>query len=127
MFAHLKAFSSFSVKDTSEAKDFYTNVLGLTVKEEDMGLLYVSFADGSFVMIYPKGEGHTPATFTVLNFQVETIEKAIDELVAKGVKFENYDTEFIKTNEKGIATFGNRQMAWFQDPSGNILSLIEEK
>lgn len=127
MFKDTTAFSSFSVDDLEKAKEFYGEVLGLEVTEEDMGILMVHFQDSSFLMIYPKGEAHVAATFTVLNFPVENIEKAIDDLVSKGVRFENYDTEFIKTNEKGIAEMGGRKMAWFQDPAGNILSLIEEK
>ena len=124
-----KAFSSFSVGDLAKAKEFYSGILGLDVKEqENMGLM--ADLGGTKLFIYPK-ENHEPATFTVLNFPVDDIDKAVDELKSKGVEFEQYDYEPIKTDEKGIARSagaeGNPSMAWFKDPAGNILSLMQEK
>ena len=117
-----KAFSSFSVGDLQEAKQFYGNTLGLKVKESKEGLeLHPGETD---VFIYPK-PNHTPATFTVLNFLVDDIDTAVDELKQKGVRFEHYEGE-IKTNEKGIHRDGGPSIAWFKDPSGNILSVLEK-
>ena len=123
MFKQSKAFSSFSVNDIQKAKQFYGEVLGLEVADDPMGILAVSTNGNNKIMIYPK-PNHEPATFTVLNFPVESVEKAVDELTAKGVKFEHYDNEYIKTNEKGIAQ-GKPTIAWFKDPAGNFLSLLE--
>ncbi|MBS1524447.1 MAG: VOC family protein [Bacteroidetes bacterium] len=127
MFQTGKAFSSFSVNDIEQARDFYQNTLMIRVKHIPMGeqgLLELHFDDGGRVMIYPK-PNHTPATFTVLNFPVDDVEKAVDELAAKGVRFEHYDMPGIKTNEKGIARGGGGpEIAWFTDPAGNILSVV---
>lgn len=126
MFKNNKVFSSFSVNDAKKAKEFYSQTLGLEVTNiPDMdGLLKLQFSDGSSLMIYQK-PNHIPATFTVLNFHVDDVEKAVDELTTKGVKFEIYDDP-IKTNEKGIAGGDGRpKIAWFKDPAGNILSVIE--
>jgi predicted enzyme related to lactoylglutathione lyase len=121
-----KAFSSFSVDDAKKAKEFYSKTLGLEVKDiPNMdGLLKMHFGDGSSLMIYQK-PNHVPATFTVLNFHVKDVEKAVDELTAKGVKFEVYDEPNLKTNEKGILSGGGPKIAWFKDPAGNILSVLE--
>jgi catechol 2,3-dioxygenase-like lactoylglutathione lyase family enzyme len=117
------AFSSFSVNDLKEAKDFYAQTLGLKVKESEMGLeIHPGDTD---VFIYPK-PNHTPASFTVLNFLVDDIDKAVDELKQNGVRFEQYDGE-IKTNEKGIHRNGGPTIAWFKDPAGNILSVLENE
>jgi predicted enzyme related to lactoylglutathione lyase len=126
-----KAFSSFSVDDLGKAKVFYAETLGLNVeemKEGGMELLNLHHAGGT-VMIYPKGDEHKPANFTVLNFPVDDVEKAVDELTAKGVKFEHYDQEMLKTDDKGIAGGGihGPRIAWFTDPAGNILSVLEMK
>lgn len=129
MFKDTKAFSSFSVNDANKAREFYSKTLGLEVSDvPDMeGLLTLNLTDGNNVMVYAK-PNHAPATFTVLNFNVDDIEKTVDELTAKGVKFEIYDDPNIKTNEKGIAGGGGRpKIAWFKDPAGNILSVIEER
>lgn len=116
------AFSSFSVNDLKKASDFYGQTLGLKVSESEMGLeIHPGDTD---VFIYPK-PNHTPATFTVLNFLVDDIDKAVDELNQKGVTFESYDGE-IKTNEKGIHRNGGPSIAWFKDPAGNILSVVEK-
>jgi catechol 2,3-dioxygenase-like lactoylglutathione lyase family enzyme len=118
-----KAFSSFSVDDLQKAKDFYAQTLGLKVKESKEGLeLHPGEND---VFIYPK-PNHAPATFTVLNFLVEDIEATVDELSGKGVKFEHYEGE-IKTDEKGIHRNSGPTIAWFKDPAGNILSVVEKQ
>jgi catechol 2,3-dioxygenase-like lactoylglutathione lyase family enzyme len=118
-----KAFSSFSVDDLQKAKNFYAQTLGLKVKESEMGLeLHPGDTD---IFIYPK-PNHKPATFTVLNFLVEDIEATVDELRGKGVQFEQYDGE-IKTDEKGIHHNGGPMIAWFKDPAGNILSVLEKE
>lgn len=125
MFKNISAFSSYSVDDLEKAKNFYGNVLGLDVSEiSEMGLLNINFSNGSKLMIYPK-ENHTPASFTVLNFPVESVEQAVDDLVTKGVVFEQYPD--FKTNEKGISSELGQTIAWFKDPAGNILSVLEDK
>lgn len=126
MFKYTKAFSGFSVDDTQKAKDFYSQTLGLEVEELEMpGLLSLHIEGGSNVLIYTK-PNHTPATFTILNFPVENIDKAIDELTERGVKFKIYNEENFKTDEKGIFRSGGPLIAWFKDPAGNILSVIEQ-
>ena len=125
MFKDTKAFSTFSVNDLRKAKDFYGRVLGLEVSDMPEGLA-LRIAGGATIFIYPKSN-HTPATFTILNFSVDDIEKAVDELTELGVVFEQYD-EPIKTDEKGIHRGEEGPIiAWFKDPAGNILSVLEEK
>lgn len=125
MFENTKAFSSFSVDDTQAAKDFYKSKLGLDVSEEEEGI-GLHFDGGGDVFLYPK-ENHKPATFTVLNFFVNDIENAVEELAGKGIEFEQYGGE-IKTDEKGIHRGnGGPVIAWFKDPAGNILSVLEAK
>lgn len=121
------AFSGFSANDIEKAKEFYRETLGLEVKQDkDMGdILNVTIEDGVDIIIYPKDD-HTPATFTVLNFLVENVDTAVDELTAQGVKFEQYDFGEIKTDEKGIMRGNGPTIAWFKDPAGNILSIIED-
>lgn len=127
-----KSFSSFSVDDIAKAKDFYGQMLGLEVVQRDdmpMPLLNLKLSDGQEILIYPKPD-HSPATFTILNFAVGDIEEAVDELASKGVKFESYDMGPVKTDAKGIARDDNGpgpSMAWFKDPAGNILALMQEK
>ncbi len=125
MFKDSKAFGSFSTNDIAKAKEFYGQTLGLSVSEiPGMGILNIKFANGGEVMIYPK-PNHEPATFTVLNFPVDNIEQAVDELMKKGIMFEKYTGE-IQTNEKGIARDPQGPaMAWFKDPAGNILAVGE--
>lgn len=126
MFKDSKAFSGFSVDDIQKAKHFYGEILGLDVEEEPhMGMLILRLATGAEVIVYPKREDHTPATFTILNFPVEDIDSAVNSLTSRGVEFEQYEGE-IKTDEKGIFR-GGPLIAWFKDPAGNILSVIEEK
>ena len=117
-------FASFAVDDLAKAKEFYQRLGVSEVAEPAPGLLYLRAANGYAVLIYPKPE-HEPAAHTILNFPVEDIEATVDALRAAGVEFEQYDEGPIKTNEKGIATPGPKQ-AWFRDPAGNILSVIEE-
>ena len=124
MFKNTKAFSGFSVDDIQKAKEFYGTTLGLDVSEEN-GLLELHIAGGNNVLVYPK-PNHTPATFTILNFPVDDIEKAVDDLSRLGVRFESYNFGDIKTDEKGIFRGAGPNIAWFKDPAGNILSVLEQ-
>ncbi|RFS19484.1 VOC family protein [Chitinophaga silvatica] len=119
------AFSSFSVKDLDKAKAFYNDVLGVQVVETPapMNILTLKLEGGLTVMIYPK-PNHEPATFTVLNLVVDDIEKTVDELTAQGVKFEQYTGE-MQTDAKGIMRGNGPTIAWFKDPAGNIISVIQ--
>jgi catechol 2,3-dioxygenase-like lactoylglutathione lyase family enzyme len=122
-----KAFDSFSVNDLQAAKQFYTEVLGLDVTDNPMGIIELHTAGNNNTMIYPK-PNHEPASYTVLNFPVADLEKTVDELIAKGVVFEQYTGEYLQTDAKGIS-HGNGHgpdIAWFKDPAGNILSVIQE-
>lgn len=117
-------YAGIAVDDVERAKEFYGETLGVfEVAEVGGPLLVLRAANGYAVLLYGKG-GHEPAAHTVLNFPVDDIEAAVDELRANGVEFEQYDEGPLKTNEKGIATPGPKQ-AWFRDPAGNILSVIE--
>ena len=125
MFTDTKAYSGFSTNDIQKAKEFYSNILGLRVAEEH-GMLRLHLATGADVLIYPK-DNHIPATYTILNFPVDDIERAVDELTSKGVIFEHYEN---MTDERGIAR-GIAQkrgpdIAWFKDPAGNTLSVLKE-
>jgi predicted enzyme related to lactoylglutathione lyase len=125
MFKHTKAFSGFSVDDTAKAKDFYQNTLGLEVTDVMMGVIALHIeGNGNNTIIYPK-PNHTPASFTILNFPVDDVDKTVDELTAKGIAFEHYDFGEIKTDAKGIMRGRGPTIAWFKDPAGNILSVIE--
>jgi catechol 2,3-dioxygenase-like lactoylglutathione lyase family enzyme len=122
MFKNAKAFSGFSVDDIPAAKQFYGDTLGVNVTEEN-GMLTLHLATGGNVLIYPK-PNHTPATFTILNFPVSNIDQAVDDLGKKGVTFERYDG--MPADEKGIVRGnGGPPIAWFTDPAGNILSVLE--
>jgi predicted enzyme related to lactoylglutathione lyase len=121
MFRDAKAFSGFSVDDIGRAKDFYERTLGVEVSESN-GMLSLHLGSGANVLIYPK-ENHEPATFTVLNFPVADVDKAVDELKNRGVRFETYDW----TDEKGVFRDQGPDIAWFKDPAGNILSVLEEE
>ncbi len=123
MFKTNKAFSGFSVNDIPKARAFYSGILDMDVTEEN-GMLQLKIANGSTVMVYPKAN-HTPATYTVLNFPVDNIDEAIDFLVSRGVQFEHYEWEDVKTDEKGIMRGVGPLISWFKDPAGNILSIIE--
>lgn len=121
------AFSGFSVNDPTEARKFYGEILGLDIQETPMGLT-LKLAGGNEVFIYAKPD-HQPATFTILNFPVKSIDKAVDELSAMGVEFQRYDSGVMQQDEKGIARGRAAKMgpdiAWFKDPAGNILSILQ--
>lgn len=125
MFRDTKAFSGFSVDDVQKAKAFYSETLGLEVSEAN-GMLQLHLGGGGLVLIYPK-ENHTPATFTILNFPVADVERAVDDLAARGVRFEMYNMPGLVTDEKGIARGGGPKIAWFTDPAGNVLSVLQER
>jgi catechol 2,3-dioxygenase-like lactoylglutathione lyase family enzyme len=127
MFKATKAFSGFSTNDLQKTKTFYGETLGMEVKDGPMGMLELHPANSTPIMVYPK-QNHEPATYTVLNFPVKDVEKTVDELTAKGVKFEHYDSPQIKTDAKGIVSGSNGgpKIAWFKDPGGNILSVLED-
>ena len=122
MFENAKAFSGFAVDDIERAHQFYGGTLGLRTSE-DNGLLILHLAGGRDTLVYPKPD-HTPATYTILNFPVDDIDTAIDELGERGVRFERYDG--FEQDEKGISRdVGGPPIAWFRDPAGNILSVLE--
>lgn len=124
MFTHTKAFSGFSVDDLQKAKKFYGETLGLNVVDNPMGLIELQIEGSNNIIVYPK-PNHTPATFTILNFPVSNIDEAVDKLTSLGVKFEQYGGD-IQTDEKGICRNPKGPgIAWFKDPAGNILSVIE--
>jgi catechol 2,3-dioxygenase-like lactoylglutathione lyase family enzyme len=125
MFKDTKAFSGFSVNDLQKAQAFYGQALGLDVSES-YGMLTLHIAGGTNILVYPK-ENHTPATFTILNFPVANIEQAVDELATRGVQFESYHEGGLVTDEKGIFHGGGPKIAWFKDPAGNILSVLEQQ
>ncbi|HEY0804093.1 MAG TPA: VOC family protein [Pseudonocardiaceae bacterium] len=120
MFQHTKAFSGFSVDDIPTAKQFYGETLGLTVTEEH-GMLTLHLAGDRPTLVYPKKD-HTPATYTILNFPVANIESTVDELVARGVTFERYPN----VDAKGIFREMGPPIAWFKDPAGNVLSVLQD-
>src|SRR6266581_1078001 len=124
MLGDSKAFSGFSANDIEKAKAFYGRTLGLKVSESN-GLLTLHLAGGNDVLIYPK-PNHTPATFTVLNFPVDDVDQAVDQLTNRGVRFEIYDLPDLKTDKKGIMRGNGPTIAWFKDPAGNILSVLEQ-
>jgi catechol 2,3-dioxygenase-like lactoylglutathione lyase family enzyme len=124
MFNDTRAFSGFSVNDVQKAKAFYAQTLGLEVSEAD-GDLELHIAGGTKILIYPKSD-HVPATFTILNFPVDDIERAVDELTKAGGRFERYNEGDLMTDEKGIFRGEGPKIAWFKDPAGNILSVLAE-
>ncbi|WP_055598523.1 VOC family protein [Streptomyces aureus] len=127
MFGETPAFSGFSVDDLDAARRFYGETLGLEVGEEgegDMRVLFLTLAGGARVFVYPK-DNHTPATFTILNFEVDNIDRAVDDLTGRGVTLERYE-EF-EADAKGIMRVdGGPAIAWFTDPAGNVLSVLQE-
>jgi len=124
VFKNSKVFSGFSVNDLQKAKEFYSKTLSFDVSEMD-GFLNLHIGNDAKVLIYPKSN-HIPATFTVLNLPVDNIEQAVDELTRRGVRFEIYNEADLKTDEKGICRDDGPNIAWFKDPAGNILSMLEE-
>jgi predicted enzyme related to lactoylglutathione lyase len=123
MFADTKAFSGFAVDDVPSAREFYGAMLGVKTSEEN-GLLTLHIAGGRDVIVYPKPD-HVPAGFTILNFPVDDIEAAVDQLVARGVSIERYDG--FDQDERGIMRGGGPFIAWFKDPAGNVLSVLQER
>ncbi len=121
-----KAFFSYSIRDAEKACTFYKDVLGIHAKVismcEDFKGVELTFADDMKVMLYEKKD-HVPATFTVLNFEVNNIDQTVDELTEKGIRFESYES----TDEKGISRDEGPQIAWFKDPDGNFLSVLQEE
>jgi catechol 2,3-dioxygenase-like lactoylglutathione lyase family enzyme len=122
MFANTEAFAGFSSNDIAACRDFYTGKLGLKVTE-DHGLLTIHFAGGGRAIVYPK-PNHEPATYTVLNFPVPDVGQAVDRLIAAGVVLERY--EGLPQDERGIMRGNGPTIAWFKDPAGNIMSVVEE-
>lgn len=118
------AFSGFSVDDVPTAARFYGEVLGLTV-HEDHGMLFLHLGSGAQVLVYPKGPAHTPASYTVLNLPVPDVTAAVAELRERGVEFERYEGTDVQTDEDGVFRGGGPLIAWFTDPAGNVLSVIE--
>lgn len=129
MLGKSKAFSGFSVDDLQEAKRFYGETLGLKVTEEGEMGLRLHLGSGAEVFVYPKPD-HEPATFTVLNFPVDDIDRAVDELVERGVVFEHYGGD-LQTDDTGVlrsdAPERGPSIAWFKDPAGNVLSVLQER
>lgn len=128
MLQQAKAFSSFSVNDVAAAKQFYGHTLGLAVDDSSGMGLGLKLEGGNEVFIYPKAD-HQPASFTVLNFKVDDIDAAVDALTAKGVTFEHYNQPQLQTDQKGISRSQSPEqgpsIAWFKDPAGNILSVLQ--
>ena len=123
MFTNTKAFSGFAVDDLQKAREFYGETLGLKTSEQ-YGLLTLHLAGDRDTPVYPKPD-HIPATYTILNFPVDDIEEAVDELASRGVRFERYDGT--QQDEKGIHRGGGPYIAWFKDPAGNVLSVLQER
>jgi catechol 2,3-dioxygenase-like lactoylglutathione lyase family enzyme len=121
MFTSTKAFSGFAVDDVGRARAFYADTLGLRTSEE-RGILTLHLAGDRPTLVYPKPD-FTPATYTILNFPVEDIDEAVDALTERGVEFERYDG--FEQDEKGIARNGGPDIAWFKDPAGNILAVLQ--
>ncbi len=125
MFANTKAYSGFAVDDVKKAQDFYGKTLGLNVEmwDEENGLLALHLAGDRDTLVYEK-QDHAPANDTILNFAVNDVDEAVDALAARGVRFERYDG--FEQDEKGIARGNGPDIAWFKDPAGNILSVLQE-
>ena len=123
MFAKTKTFSGFSVDDLGQARHFYGDTLGIETSEQ-YGLMTLHLAGGRDTLVYPKPD-HTPETYTILNFEVDDIDQAVDGLAARGVQFDRYDG--LGQDEKGINRAGGPYIAWFRDPAGNILSVLQQR
>jgi predicted enzyme related to lactoylglutathione lyase len=123
MFTETKAFSGFAVPDIAAAKAFYGDTLGINVSE-DHGLLTLHVAGDRPTLVYPKPD-HVPASYTILNFPVDDIDAAVDELVARGVEILRY--EGMEQDDRGIMRAGGPYIAWFTDPAGNVLSVLQER
>jgi catechol-2,3-dioxygenase len=126
MLKNNRVFTSYSVKDLAEAKKFYQQTLGLNVSESPMGILELNVNDGNQIWLYPKPD-HQPATYTVLNFTVDDLDETVNQLNQSGIRLEQYHNQYINTDSKGI--FSDDQgprIGWFKDPSGNIISVIDQ-
>ena len=123
MFVNTTAFSGFAVGDLAQARQFYGDTLGIRTSEQN-GLMTLHLAGGRDTLVYPKPD-HVPATYTILNFVVDDIDKVVDELAARGVQFERY--EGAGQDERGINRGGGPYIAWFRDPAGNILAVLQER
>jgi catechol 2,3-dioxygenase-like lactoylglutathione lyase family enzyme len=123
MFENTKAFSGFAVDDLAAARQFYGETLGLKTSEQ-YGLLTLHLAGGRDTLVYPKPD-HQPATYTILNFEVDDIDAAVDELARRGVHIERY--EGLGQDDKGINRAGGPYIAWFKDPAGNVLAVLQER
>jgi predicted enzyme related to lactoylglutathione lyase len=123
MFAAARAMSGFSVNDIAAAKEFYGEVLGLEVNDGDMGTLRLTLPGGAEVLVYPK-DNHEPASFTILNFLVDDVDAAVEQLNGKGVRTKIYDDPQLPTDAKGIMRGNGPDIAWFKDPAGNVLSVL---
>ncbi|WP_336712415.1 VOC family protein [Arthrobacter sp. USHLN218] len=124
MFAAARAMSGFSVNDIAAAKAFYGDVLGLDVNDGEMGTLRLTLPGGAEVLVYPK-DTHEPASFTILNFLVDDVDAAVEELNGKGVATKIYDDPQLPTDAKGIMRGNGPDIAWFKDPAGNVLSVLK--
>lgn len=126
MLTDSKAYSGFAVNDLDRARDFYGDTLGLGIEvlDEENGLIALKIAGGRDVLVYRKDD-FAPATYTVLNFPVDDVEATVDGLAGRGVSFERYDD--FPQDERGIVTEGGPRIAWFRDPAGNVLSVMEEE
>lgn len=124
LFHDVPAFSGFSAKDLKAEKEFFADTLGLDVDDRN-GMLFLNIKGNNPILIYPK-EDHAPASFTILNFPVDNIESAVDELTGRGIKFERFDVEGLKPDDKLIYRGEGPPIAWFKDPAGNIFSVLEE-
>jgi catechol 2,3-dioxygenase-like lactoylglutathione lyase family enzyme len=123
MLGDTKAYSGFAVDDLERAREFYAGTLGLRTSV-DHGLMWLHLAGGRDTLVYPQ-PGATPASYTILNFEVDDIEAAVDALATRGVRFERYDD--VEQDERGIARGDGPDIAWFKDPAGNVLSVLRER
>jgi catechol 2,3-dioxygenase-like lactoylglutathione lyase family enzyme len=123
MLADTKAYSGLAVDDMDKAREFYAGTLGLTTSEEH-GLMWLHLSGGRDTLVYPQPDV-TPASYTILNFEVDDIDEAVDGLVARGVQFERYDT--VEQDDRGIFRQEGPYIAWFKDPTGNVLSVLQER
>jgi predicted enzyme related to lactoylglutathione lyase len=123
MFTDKNAFSGFAVPDMDAARKFYGETLGLEVTDGPMDVLTLNLAGSRPTMIYPKPD-HAPANYTILNFAVEDVDAAVDDLTARGVEFERY--EGFDQDERGIMRGNGPDIAWFTDPAGNILAVLKQ-
>lgn len=126
MFSESAAFSGFGVTDVDAARTFYAEILGLSVELNEMGILDIELGSGAHVIAYPKPD-HEPAGFTILNFPVDDVEAAVDELNARGVVTKIYTQPDFGTDEKGISRGRGPDIAWFRDPAGNVLSVLDDR